>query len=188
MRQFFLLITILFITSAQTCSSQDAQPQMDSKEYQSCCGTQPVEFTFSAKKVYMPNVFTPNRDGVNDYYAPNINDVITDVWGFTIYSAEGDTVIFQKPHFNTKMKLEEYGWNGLRPDGSQYKGLFKFKMRVDDKQANKHVVTGQACAIQCGPDAKIFQSKSGCFFPVQASKGVSGTLDKSVSTLEKGCF
>lgn len=188
MKNFILLVSVLLFTSAHTCSSQVAEPQTDSKEYQSCCGTQPVEFAFASKKVYMPNVFTPNKDGVNDYYAPNVNDAITDVWGFTIYSAEGDTILFQKPYFNTKMKLDEYGWNGLRPDGSRYKGLFKYKMRVDDKKANKHIVTGQACAIQCGPDAKIFKTKSGCFYPVQASKGVAGTLDKSILTLERDCF
>ena len=167
MKNILTLSLLLFICTAQTCSSQ-GEPNIISEEYKSCCGTQPVEFAYELKKVYMPNVFTPNKDGINDYFAPAINDVITDVWGFAVYSAVGDTMLYQKPYFNSKMDIKEYGWDGLRPDGSQYKGLFKYKMRIDDKKANKHIVEGLACAIQCGVESKVFKTKAGCFYPVQA--------------------
>jgi hypothetical protein len=176
---------LIFVCSAQTCSAQD-NPNVVSKEYESCCGTQPVEFTYDMKKVYVPNVFTPNKDGINDYFAPSINEVITDVWGFTVYSAVGDTMLYQKPYFNSKMNLQDYGWDGLRPDGSRYKGLFKYKMRIDDKKANKHIVEGQACAIQCGVNAVVFKTKKGCYYPVQAGK--AGNLDKNIAIAEKDCF
>ncbi|MCE7060112.1 gliding motility-associated C-terminal domain-containing protein [Dyadobacter sp. CY343] len=108
MKNTLTIFILLSICTAQTCSSQD-QPKPVSQEYESCCGTQPVEFSYQKKRIYVPNVFTPNNDGVNDYFVPFVNDIVTDVWGFTIYSALGDTILYQKPYFNSKMAIAEYG-------------------------------------------------------------------------------
>lgn len=185
MKNTLTLFILLLISSTQTCSSQDA-PKVAAQEYESCCGTQPVEFSYEKKRIYVPNVFTPNKDGVNDYFFPIVNDVVTDIWGFAVYSIEGDTMLYQKPYFNSKMPVQEYGWDGLRSDGSRYKGAFRYKMRVDDMQANKHIVGGRACAILCGSGAEVFQTKNGCFYPAQAGK--EGTLDESIANGEKDCF
>lgn len=185
MKNTITLFVLFLVCSAQVCSSQD-DPKSVAQEYESCCGTQPVEFSYEMKRIYVPNVFTPNKDGVNDYFFPVVNDVVTDIWGFAVYSIEGDTMLYQKPYFNSKMPVSEYGWDGLRPDGSRYKGAFRYKMRVDDKLANKHIVEGRACAVVCGPGSEGFQTKIGCYFPVQAGK--DGTLDKSVDHGEKECF
>ncbi|MEO6284937.1 MAG: hypothetical protein ABIN80_15485 [Dyadobacter sp.] len=185
MKNTLTLFILLIISTAQTCSSQD-QPKPISQEYEPCCGTQPVEFSYEKKRIYVPNVFTPNKDGVNDYFLPFVNDIVTDVWGFTVYSAIGDTILYQRPYFNSKMAVQDYGWDGLRPDGSRYKGLFKYKMRVDDIEARKHIVEGQACAIICGNKSEVFKTKAGCYYPVQA--GNDGTVDKSIAAAEKDCF
>jgi len=52
--------------------------------------------------------------------------------------------------------------------------------------ANKFFLEGQACAIICGAEAKVFKSKEGCYYPAQAGK--SGKLDKSIASAEKDCF
>ncbi|KQS23826.1 gliding motility-associated C-terminal domain-containing protein [Dyadobacter sp. Leaf189] len=185
MKNTLTIFLLLLICTAQTCSSQD-QPKPVSSEYESCCGTQAVEFSYDKKRIYVPNVFTPNKDGVNDYFLPFVNDIVTDIWGFTIYSAVGDTILYQKPYCNSKMAIADYGWDGLRPDGSRYKGLFRYKMRVDDSEARKHIVGGQACAIICGSESEIFKTKAGCYYPIQAGK--AGTVDKSIASAEKDCF
>ncbi|WP_353717291.1 hypothetical protein [Dyadobacter sp. 676] len=179
-----ILLLLLFGAVGTSLNQSGRKPVPE--EYESCCGTQPVEFSYEKKRIYVPNVFTPNKDGVNDYFYPVVNDVVTNVWGFAVYSAEGDTMLYQKPYFNSKMPVHEYGWNGLRPDGSRYKGAFRYKMRVDDIRAKKDIVEGHACAIICGSGAEVFRTKSGCYFPVQAGK--EGTLDKSVMNGETDCF
>jgi hypothetical protein len=185
MKTLLNLFFIVMLGAAHSCSAQET-PQVVSKDYEACCGTEPVEFTYDKKQVYVPNVFSPNKDGLNDYFAPFVNDVVTDIWGFSVYSAKGDTLLYQVPYFNTKMEINKYGWNGLRADGTAYKGLFHYKMRVDDIDANKHIVEGSACAVVCGPDAKVFQSKQGCFYPLQA--GPEGKLIKDKANEEKICF
>lgn len=179
-----ILLLLLFGAVGTSLNQSGRKPV--SEEYESCCGTQPVEFSYEKKRIYVPNVFTPNKDGVNDYFYPVVNDVVTDIWGFAVYSVEGDTMLYQKPYCNSKMPVQEYGWDGLRPDGSRYKGRFRYKMRVDDRWANKHIVEDYACAIICGSGTEVFRTKSGCYFPVQAGK--EGTLDKSVANGETDCF
>ena len=171
----FTTLVFYLVIALSACTAQDPAIPL-AKEYSSCCGTEHVELTFEKKQLFIPNAFIPTRDKENNFFAPYINDVITDVWGFSVYSAEGDTLLYQIPYFNSKMKIEEYGWNGLRPDGSTYKGLFRYKMRIDDREANKHIVEGKACAIVCGDDAKQLQSKVSCYFPIQA--GEQGKLNR----------
>lgn len=178
-------ITILVIVaSSQNCFSQkDHNPD---NEYESCCGTQPVEFSHDKKKVFVPNVFTPNGDGVNDYFTPFVNETVTDIWWLSIYSAKGDTLLYQTLYLDPKSDSRTKGWNGLRPDGTPYKGLFLYQMRIDDREANKHIIEGSGCVILCDPKTKIFKTKDGCFYPSQSAG--QGKLDKSKNNQEKGCF
>jgi len=92
MKKFSSLTLLSFICCAAMCSSQD-EPNIITTEHESCCGTKAVEFSFEKKDVYVPNAFTPNNDGVNDYFFPAVNDVVTDMWGFAIFNAKGDSII-----------------------------------------------------------------------------------------------
>lgn len=179
----FLAILIIIFYS-QTCFSQKEPNPVN--EYESCCGTQPVEFSYEKKKVFVPNAFTPNGDGVNDYFIPFVNETVTDIWWFSIYSAKGDTLLYQSMYLDLKSDSRTIGWNGLRPDGTPYKGLFSYQMRIDDQEANKHIVEGFACAILCDSKTKILKTKDGCFYPSQSAG--HGKLDKSKNNEEKGCF
>jgi len=185
MKHSITKITFLIISCAFTCSSGEEVPTPDSTIYKACCGVEPVEFSKGKGRIYVPNSFTPDVKGNSRFFMPYINENVLDVQAFTIYSAEGDTVLFQRPSFNFK-QLEEYAWNGTRPDGSAYTGLFKYKMSIYNDEKQLSIIEGSACAIRCGAEAKVFKTKEGCFFPSQA--GNAGNLDKSKSKSETTCF
>jgi hypothetical protein len=198
MKKILLLFTSFFFFFQIGFSQTDLKSGLP-KIYQGCCGTKPVEFTFGSTTVYVPNIFTPNGDKLNDLFMPYISDDIVEVQGYSIMSANGDTLIFNRPSFSYN-DIENYAWDGTRTteDGlfaSNYQGLFKYGMRIVKKGGFLRVIEGEACVIRCDKETKILKTKEGCFYPSQAagtnntgkSKGV-GKLDKELVSQEKDCF
>jgi hypothetical protein len=57
--------------SLSACAQVEPSPSII-PEYATCCGAEPVEITVdTVYKLYVPNSFTPNGDGVNDIFVPN---------------------------------------------------------------------------------------------------------------------
>lgn len=184
-RNINLLIGIFCITCTVACAQEERVQPIDGKIYEACCGAEPVEFTNKDAYIFVANAFTPNNDGINDLFYPIVNEGVLEVIDFVIYTAEGDTALFDRRTVDYN-NIKEYAWNGLRYDGAVYKGAFKYSMRVVLKSGGLLKVEGKACRIVCEPDAVIFKAKLGCFYPVQAS--TSRRLDISLPNKESGCF
>lgn len=184
--KFYTLMGIFVGLSFSGCSQDATNPAVvDTTVYEDCCGNSPVEFKNGGVYVYVPNVFTPNNDGVNDYFFPIVDGNVEEVVNYTILSQKDDSLIFFRPTVYYK-DLPNSVWNGLRQDGTTYIGAFKYSMEVVTKSAALLKITGNACRIQCGQEAAVFRSKQGCFFPSQID--TSGKLDPLLPTLEQGCF
>lgn len=130
--------------------------------YAGCCGVEAVEFSPGKAYVFVPNVFTPNGDGVNDLFQPFINDEAVEVMDFTIMSARGDTVLFHRATFYYG-DVKNYGWDGNRPNGTPYEGLFTYAMRMIGKDLQVRLVEGKACRVVCGPRAAVLHARQSCF-------------------------
>jgi hypothetical protein len=184
------LLFLLSMACLQSCTAQNNGPKEPAlpKEYEACCGVQPVDFKLGKHSIYVPNVFTPNNDGVNDYFYPFVSPEIGEVQGFTVFSAVGDTVLFQRPTL-VYDKLESFAWNGLRNNGSAYRGRFKYGMRIVSKDGLLRFVEGEACSILCEPGTKELKVKKNCFYPSQAGKdNKAGMLDSTLDNKENDCL
>lgn len=180
---------VLALAALQSCTAQNNDPKVSlPKEYEACCGVQPVEFTLKKALIYVPNVFTPNGDGVNDLFYPFVSAEVGEVQGFTVLSAEGDSILFQRATF-VYNRLAEFAWNGRRKDGSAYRGKFKYGMRIVSKDNFLRYVEGEACSVLCEPGTKDLKVKKGCFYPSQAGKQTNaGMVDSVASNGEKDCL
>lgn len=176
---------LILLCGIPSCKSQDTTVEPVSKVYENCCGASPVEFREGDAYMYVPNVFTPNGDGTNDVFVPQINQDIQGFDAYLIYSAEGDTLIFASAVFDPATASTS-GWKGKRQDGSLYAGGFRYEMTVLLKSGALYKVEGKACSIVCGKEASVFKTKTGCYYPVQVN--ASHQLDKTLPHMESGCF
>lgn len=135
-----------------------------------CCGIQSVTWAYGQKQLFIPNVFTPNGDGFNDYFLPFINDRSLLVRDFTILTAQGNSVLFNKPSidYSTLLSKAQYGWNGRRKDGTCYQGLFKYRLQVETVAGTLESVEGTACSMLCPPKGQIVRTKEGCLIANKA--------------------
>jgi hypothetical protein len=137
--------------------------------------------------VYVPNVFTPNGDGINDYFLPFANDKVMEVFEYTIFAADIDSIIFYRSTIVYGDTEKDFAWDGMRPEGTVFKGPFRYSMKVLSSDGGTlMLVEGKACRIVCGEDAQSFQTQEGCFFSTQANN--MGTLDAALPNQETGCF
>ncbi len=90
---------------------------------------------------YIPNAFTPNGDGINDYFFDSGYDLDITSYRMTIFSRWGEEV-FVSPSINNM-------WDGTTPNGSQApQGTYVYKMEVTTKGGKKHTFTGQVNLIR----------------------------------------
>jgi len=136
--------------------------------------------------MYVPNVFTPNGDGVNDYFVPFVNENVPAFDAYLIYTAVGDTLLFSRNGFNYNY-IPSWAWDGNRPDGTPYIGPFKYEFVVFLKNNTLYTIKGSACRIACGPDAAFFKDKTGCFYPSQVDT-TTKHLNQALPNSESDCF
>lgn len=159
--------------------------------YEGCCGAEPVVFPTATGKIFIPNVFTPNDDGINDLFYPVVEGEMSTIVNFSIWSVETDSVLFQKESLNPFSPALENdvlpdGWDGKVLDGMPFKGPFKYKMAVLDMGGGVVEIEGVACSVVCDSAAVVLKGNPNCFYPVQV--GSEGNMDATQPNLEKLCF
>lgn len=165
----WLIYPIVLIT-LQICSCGDEEQKFS---YTDCCAMDIYEYSLDEATIYMPNLFSPNFDGINDIFLPFCNEKVISITDFTInVLGSGKLLYSQKfmlPNDNDK------AWNGLLSNGNQFKGKFTYSFTATTAAASKMVIHGEACAILCEEDSKSLHFNSNCHFPDQAESDSSGT-------------
>gem|GEM_PF-6453258 len=109
----------------------------------SACG--PVSATiecqtleFIPPRLYIPNVFSPNQDGINDVFFLQANPEVTDITALRIFDRWGN-IVFER--FNFKPDDPSQGWDGsfegkvMNPDVFTYSVEYKTKYDTVETKA-----------------------------------------------------
>jgi len=92
-------------------------------------------------RVYIPNAFTPNEDGINDVFKPEMSEYVKEGYVFEIFNRKGEKI------FTTSDT--EVGWDG-KIDGKLITTttIYSYRVVVKDFSSKDHEFTGHVTLLK----------------------------------------
>jgi gliding motility-associated-like protein len=124
------------VLSCSTCPSTFAYPPNDQYvtltvvDAEGCTATDSIMiFVFVPKQIFIPTVFSPNGDGINDFFyiqggefAVSVDYLlVADRWGDVVYEIGGPMVPVNDPNF---------GWDGTLGGKPMFPAVFTYLTRI----------------------------------------------------------
>lgn len=178
----FLFLTQRFLLALSVCILFIACNK-DDKVFDSCCDNPALEATVGNGRIYIPNIFTPDGDDLNDYFLV-FGDSIREISSVTLSNEDGSSV-FESGLFEVNNPIR--GWDG-RIGGKVKEGIFDYSIIVVAENGVISVLEGKVCSHPCDEDSKgpRVSGVENCQFPTQV---IDGRFDATISSLEAdGCF
>ncbi len=139
-----------------------------------CCLSDPFKQEFSGGYILVPNIFTPDGDGHNDFFEP----IVTGVTSFSLKIQ------------NTKNKVlftgEDQAWDGRDNDGNLVRDIVGWTIVVNTTKVEQYTFYGQLCVLVKGNDIcpKNFDD---CYFSNQFTTVPTFTFDNTLPNYEELC-
>ena len=92
------------------------------------------------RNVYIPNIFTPDGDGVNNEFMPIISGVMPESYEFLVFNRWGE-LIFQS-------QIVGQGWDGTYKNVMSQQDVYVWKLKVDDQLGKGHEYIGHVTLIK----------------------------------------
>lgn len=149
---FYLLITL---TSLLACHDTITT-------IKGCCEQPAVYVTFGTGKIYVPNVFTPNGDGINDKLVIS-GDSVLQIRHLIIRNSDGIIVYHNR---NIPVNNWVSTWDGTSVNNIE-RGLYSYEMEVEAVDRTLKVIKGSVCNCPCDQEAdKDIAPIPGCQFGI----------------------
>jgi gliding motility-associated-like protein len=87
-------------------------------------------------RLYIPNAFTPNNDGINDVFYPQLTFVSDDTFSFIVFDRWGNKLI--------ELIDPTKGWDGKMDNGETYApGVYAYTIRYTNIGGKPDYVSGK---------------------------------------------
>ena len=100
--------------------------------------------------IYLPNSFTPDNNGINDYFCLSYKGIIKETFIFNIFNRGSDLVYSTNNIDDLKCMSSGNGWDGLHyKTGNKLPlGVYVFEIYFQDFEGWKHRKTGTISLIR----------------------------------------
>lgn len=95
--------------------------------------------------LFVPNVFSPNDDGVNDFFTIYGGDNLVRIMNLTIYDRWGEVVYSAQ---DIEPNIEELGWNGKLKGQSLNPAVFVYKAEVLFRDEKLELISGDVTLVR----------------------------------------
>lgn len=97
-------------------------------------------------RVFVPNVFSPNSDGMNDYFHPYVTQHVRKISYFRVFTRWGEQVFENKDFLPDT--TEKVGWNGSFRGDMANPGVFVWVMEVELLNGNRELYKGDVTLMR----------------------------------------
>lgn len=108
-----------------------------------CCEDNAIYAEFGDGGIFIPNVFTPNADGLNDQLYIT-GDSVAEIDELKIRSMEGIIV-----YHMANIPINGSSWDGTI-NGLVVAGMYDFELEATSYQGYKEKIEGNICVFPCG--------------------------------------
>lgn len=166
----YLLAIILLVANCK----DDEEPGFT----ESCCNIPPLTAAADQARIFGPNAFTPNGDGVNDIFRVFTSSEVTEVLNLSIKDEAGNLMFEAKNFLPYDASM---GWDGTNPDGQIVEGIYKYDVEIELITGSTFDFSGTVC---CRPGTPIscITNEADCAYGIQ-NNGL-GTFDPNANTGE----
>ena len=117
------------VTSADGCADQDS-----------------VTITVSNdQNIFIPNIFSPNGDGINDVVMISAGESVREITSFSIFDRWGN-LVFGAEHF--QLNDSSISWDGRMKGEAMNPGVFTYRVVVDFSDGESKVIYGDITLIR----------------------------------------
>ncbi|MDA9773437.1 gliding motility-associated C-terminal domain-containing protein [Saprospiraceae bacterium] len=126
------------------------EPEIEFTPITSCCQNDPVIADVGSGKIFIPTIFTPDGNGLNDFFQIVADDNIARIDSFSIITDDAPFRIFWRT--NVEDIIPENGFDGL-VQGRQGASTFNYFVRVTSIDNVTLDFEGIVCSVPCFEDA-----------------------------------
>ncbi|MCC6410863.1 MAG: gliding motility-associated C-terminal domain-containing protein, partial [Saprospiraceae bacterium] len=139
------------LLSCNTCANPTAMPLADTwysvtvTDASGCQATDSVQVRVNPEcGLYVPNVFRPDDDGINDHFYPFAGDCVREVLYLRVYDRWGE-LVFERKNFAANTEI--MGWDGKFRGDPALPGVYVWVAEFEYLDGSKSVEKGDVTLI-----------------------------------------
>ncbi|MCB0653260.1 MAG: gliding motility-associated C-terminal domain-containing protein, partial [Saprospiraceae bacterium] len=133
-------------TTTQACNDGDPTTINDMETVLDCDGSICIPCQGQVKEnVFIPNVFSPNGDGINDYFMINAGPEVSLVRTFRVFDRWGSALFSESDFLANDI---QFAWNGQYRGQQVSPGVYVYFVEIEFTDGHKELLSGEITVVR----------------------------------------